>query len=32
MAIASRPAPHGMAIDDFTATMVLAGIPVFCQV
>ncbi len=32
MAIASGPAPRGMAIDDLTATMVLAGIPISRQV
>lgn len=32
MAIASRPAPRGMAIDDLTATMVLAGLPTARQV
>ena len=26
--IASRPAPRGMAIDDLTASMVLAGLPI----
>ena len=26
-AIASRPGPRGMAIDDLTATMLLAGLP-----
>lgn len=31
-AIASRPAPRGMAIDDLTATMVLAGLPLARQV
>lgn len=31
-AIASRPAPRGMAIDDLTATMVLAGLPIARQV
>lgn len=30
--IASRPAPRGMAIDDLTATMVLAGLPTARQV
>jgi hypothetical protein len=28
IAIASQPAPRGMAIDDLTATMVLAGLPI----
>jgi hypothetical protein len=32
IAIASGPAPRGMAIDDLTATMVLAGIPISRQV
>lgn len=32
IAIASRPAPRGMAIDDLTATMVLAGLPISRQV
>lgn len=31
-AIASRPAPRGMAIDDLTATMVVAGLPISRQV
>ena len=31
-AIAARPAPRGMAIDDLTATMVLAGLPTARQV
>ena len=30
--IASRPAPRGMAIDDLTATMILAGLPTARQV
>lgn len=30
--IASGPAPRAMAIDDLTATMVLAGIPISRQV
>lgn len=32
LAIASRPAPRGMAIDDLTAAMVLAGLPIARQV
>lgn len=32
VAIASRPAPRGMAIDDLTATMILAGLPTARQV
>lgn len=31
-AIASRPAPRGMAIDDLTATMLRAGLPTSRQV
>ncbi len=31
-AIASRPAPRGMAIDDLTASMILAGLPTSRQV
>lgn len=31
-AIASRPSPRGMAIDDLTATMILAGLPTARQV
>ncbi len=31
-AIAARPAPRGMAIDDLTASMVLAGLPTARQV
>lgn len=31
-AIAARPAPRGMAIDDLTATMILAGLPTARQV
>jgi len=31
-AIASRPAPRGMAIDDLTATMIRAGLPTSRQV
>lgn len=31
-AIASRPGPRGMAIDDLTATMILAGLPTARQV
>lgn len=31
-AIAARPAPRGMAIDDLTATMILAGLPTSRQV
>lgn len=30
--IASGPAPRGMAIDDLTATMILAGLPTARQV
>lgn len=30
--IASRPGPRGMAIDDLTATMILAGLPTARQV
>lgn len=30
--IAARPAPRGMPIDDLTATMVLAGLPISRQV
>ena len=30
--IAARPAPRGMAIDDLTASMVLAGLPTSRQV
>ena len=30
--IATRPAPRGMAIDDLTATMILAGLPTSRQV
>lgn len=32
IAIASGPAPRGMAIDDLTATMILAGLPIARQV
>ncbi|MDQ7992644.1 MAG: hypothetical protein AAGC63_15250 [Propionicimonas sp.] len=32
VAIATRPAPRGMAIDDLTASMVLAGLPTSRQV
>ena len=32
VAIAARPAPRGMAIDDLTASMVLAGLPTSRQV
>ena len=32
MAIAARPAPRGMAIDDLTASMILAGLPTARQV
>ena len=32
VAIASRPAPRGMAIDDLTASMILAGLPTSRQV
>ena len=32
IAIAYSPAPRGMAIDDLTATMVLAGLPTARQV
>lgn len=31
-AIAARPAPRGMAIDDLTASMILAGLPTSRQV
>ncbi|HSO68207.1 MAG TPA: hypothetical protein VLQ67_01085, partial [Arachnia sp.] len=31
-AIAARPAPRGMAIDDLTATMILAGLPTSRQI
>ena len=31
-AIASRPAPRGMAIDDLTATMLVAGLPTSRQI
>lgn len=31
-AIASRPAPRGMSIDDLTASMILAGLPTSRQV
>ena len=31
-AIALRPAPRGMAIDDLTASMILAGLPTSRQV
>lgn len=31
-ALASRPAPRGMAIDDLTATMIRAGLPTSRQV
>ncbi len=31
-AIASRPAPRGMAIDDLAATMILAGLPTSRQI
>lgn len=30
--IAARPAPRGMAIDDLTASMILAGLPTSRQV
>lgn len=30
--IAARPAPRGMAVDDLTATMILAGLPTARQV
>lgn len=32
IAIAARPAPRGMAIDDLTASMILAGLPTARQV
>lgn len=32
IAVAAGPAPRGMAIDDLTATMVLAGLPIARQV
>lgn len=31
-AIASGPAPRGMAVDDLTATMILAGLPTSRQI